>query len=144
MLAPVVSSMSENVLVVANCGQLPECRAMLRWVMPVLQEWPETAWTVWMCDATDCEHVQAALMDTLEAVPKWQDVDTSSFDHDNPICRMLEGNAGLIVLAHDVIARAVLRTLDGLVSGQICISTSDPLVMPLRRSFASLGARAGL
>lgn len=51
---------------------------------------------------------------------------------------------GIVILTQDTIATHVLRALEGLVSGLICIATSDPLAKPFKRSFASLGVSAGI
>jgi hypothetical protein len=131
-------------IIVASCATEAEAWASIRWVLPVLNEWPHQAWAMWLCDSRRCDDARAALIEGPDALPQWTAVDAGDFDADGDICKILAGKMGIVILTHDTIASQALRALEGLVSGLICIATSDPLAKPFKRSFASLGVTAGI
>ncbi|MCB1381276.1 MAG: hypothetical protein KDK89_23325 [Alphaproteobacteria bacterium] len=131
-------------IIVASCVSLPDARATLRWIAPLVAEWPAQAVGIWICDAVDCEDARAAQITDPSAEPQWRRVDASDFDGDGTVCQMLSGKLGLVILTHETIAAQLLRALEGLVAGLVCISTSDPLAKPFKKSFASFGVTAGI
>lgn len=131
-------------IIVASCATEAEAWASIRWVLPVLNEWPRQASAMWLCDSRNCHDARAARIESADAQPQWTQVDAGDFDAHGDICQILAGKVGLLILTQDVIATEVLRSLEGLVSGLVCIATSDPLARPFKRSFASLGVSAGI
>ena len=128
-------------IVAARCATLADARAMTRWVMPVLQEWPRGAWYMWLVDANDCRALQAARMTGDDPEFQWRDIER---DHKAPrdsLCALLGGHFGIVILAHHLIAAEAARSLDGLVSHLTRFAADDELARPLAKSFASFGIK---
>lgn len=138
------SAPAGHAIIVAGCESLAETKAMVRWILPVLQEWPGAAWHIWMADATDCSEIKAAKVNETTEDPDWRPVTHHTTDPSDAVCSILGGRAGLVIMAHNVIAAAALRGLEGLVSAMTSFSASDPLAKPFKKSFASFGVTAGI
>lgn len=138
------SSPAVHAIVVAACDNLPESRAMARWILPVLQAWPKASWHVWLTDATNCTGIKAAKIDLADSEPDWKNVDHQPADGEDPVCRIIGGRTGIVIYAHHVIAQEASRGLDGLVAAMTSFPANDPLARPLKKSFASFGVTAGI
>ena len=138
------SSPAVHAIVVAACDNLPESRAMARWILPVLQSWPKAAWHVWLTDATNCTGIRAAKLEAADGEPDWKDVEHEPAAGEDAVCRIIGGRTGIVIYAHHVIAREASRGLDGLVAAMTSFPANDPLAQPLKRSFASFGVTAGI
>jgi hypothetical protein len=131
-------------IIVAGCNSLSESRAVANWILPVLQEWPKSAWKVWLTDATDCEDIRAALIEDTVENASWKDVDHASETPGDTVCQVVGGRTGLVIFAPETITNAAARSLEGLVSGLASFAVSDPLAKPFKKSFASFGVFAGI
>ena len=139
--APAVQSKS---ILVAACDTLTDSTAMARWILPVLQEWPQPIWHLWMVDATSCHDIRAAKLREAAEVPVWQPVAPGSIVPDSDLCSIVGGRTGLVIFAHDAIVIEAVRGLDGLVAKLAVFAVSDPLAKPFRKYFASFGVYAGI
>ncbi|WP_373503446.1 hypothetical protein [Aestuariivirga sp.] len=134
---------AEQDIVVARCESVAEALAMSKWVLPVLEEWPDVTWSLWIADATDCARLRAAKIGLETAAPEWQPISYEPLSPSDAVCAMLGGHAGLVLLAYHVVSDEAVRSLDGLVSRLTCFPSSDPLGASLRKSFAALGVSTG-
>ncbi len=131
-------------ITVAACGEIKDSYAMLRWIQPVLDEWPRQAWSLWLVDARHCDRVRAAKMGLPAQRAEWVDIDTEEFDANGAVCGVISGQTGLVVYAPEAISQQVLRALEGLAVGLVSFAVNDPLAKPFKRSFASFGVIAGI
>ena len=127
--------------VVARCETLSDVRAMSRWILPVLQQWPSAAWHMWIADVTDCAALKSARIAANGQQLEWRNVERDGPSPQDSLCGMLGGHYGLLILAHHLIAADAARGLDGLVSQLIRFAANDPLVKPLAKSFAAYGVK---
>lgn len=123
---------------------MADSQAMLRWVLPILQEWPSAVWHVWLADATNCNDIKAAKVATDGDGLEWQPVDHENTNSENAVCQIIGGRSGLVILAHHSVATVAARGLDGLVARMVSFPANDPLAKPLTKSFASFGVYAGI
>jgi hypothetical protein len=137
-------SLRSATIVIAGCDTPADSRAMGRWVMPVLKEWPDSAWHLWLVDATDCENVLAAAINDDTETQNWQAVEPPAQRLDDAICKIAGGRTGLVLFAHETIANHATRAMEGLVAAMTSFPASDPLAKPLKNSFASFGVLAGI
>lgn len=138
------AAQSSGAIVVAGCNSLADSLAMSRWLWSELKEWPRAAWQCWIADASDCSSVRAARIKGPEDELEWQKVATNGIGPRHAVCQVIGGRCGLVVVATDSAAHAAIRGLAGLVSGLTCIAANDPIAAPLRNTFASYGAFAGI
>ena len=131
---------NNSTIVVAACNNPADSSALMRWVLPVLEEWPQQAWRAWLSDQSQPGKVRASLVTGSDKQSGWRDIDVSDFAANGGMCRMLGRGSGLVILTHGTIAKHVLRALDGLTSRLACIAANDPAAKPFKRSFASFGA----
>jgi hypothetical protein len=117
---------------------------MIRWILPVLQDWPLPAWHLWMIDATSCHDIRAAKIRDVLDVPDWQSIATDSIAPDSDLCGIVGKRTGLVIFAQDSVVIEAIRSLDGLVAKLAVFAVSDPLAKPFRRYFASFGVDAGI
>ena len=130
---------AEQDIVIARCETVAEAVAMSKWVLPVLEEWPDVAWNLWIADASDCARLRAARIEAETGAPAWIPVQYEPLTPTDAICAMLSGHAGLVLFAYHVVSDQAVRSLDGLVSRLTCFPSSDPMGTSLRKSFAALG-----
>ena len=135
------SSSAVQDIVVARCENLTEAQAMARWILPVLCEWPQSAWHLWLADATDCSAIRAAKLSEEDDRLVWQPVEHEAGAPHDTLTNLLGGHVGIVVLAHHVIAAAAHRHLDGLVSQVISFPANDPLAKPFAKPLAAYGIR---
>ena len=126
-------------IVVAGCDTPADTGALLRWIMPVLEQWPKQSWYAFISEKTKDGAIRAALMSETDCRPFWKDVDASEFSSGGAVCETLGGGSGLIIITKDAIATHVIRALEGLAARMACFATSDPLAKPFKRSFVSFG-----
>lgn len=126
-------------IVVARCETLADAEAMARWLLPILKDWPPSAWHFWLIDATGCEQVKAAKVNAAVTALEWRDVERDAVAKQDAVCGLLGGHYGLVVLAHHVVAAAAIRNLDGLVPRLTSFAATDPLAVSLRKPFAAYG-----
>jgi hypothetical protein len=69
------SSPAMQDILVARCETLADAQAMARWILPVLAEWPASAWHFWIVDATDTTALKATKVVGEENPREWRDVD---------------------------------------------------------------------
>ena len=138
-LNPSAPTMQE--FVVARCETQSEARAMTRWILPVLQQWPSSAWHMWIADASDCSALKSARIAADGQQLEWRNVERYTPSPQDSLCSMLSGHFGLVILGHHLVAADAARGLDGLVSQLIRFAKNDPLVQPLAKSFAAYGVK---
>ena len=129
-------------VIVAACDSLPDSQAMARWILPVLQAWPNATWHAWLADASNCDSIRAARLGRSADDLTWQHVEHVPAEGQDAVCRIIGGRTGLVVYAHHLIAHEVSRGLEGLVAALTSFPANDPLARPLKKSFASLGVSA--
>jgi hypothetical protein len=133
-----------DAIVIAACETVEEAHAILQYALPVLQEWPQPAWSAWITDSADCLNARAAAIRSDEDNLRWQPVDTSEFLGNKVVCDVLGGKSGIVVLAHQTIARKLLATFGGLVGDLHCLSMSDAAAKAFKRPFADFGVMAAV
>jgi hypothetical protein len=133
------ASPSEQDVVVARCDSLENAEATARWVLPIVRDWPEPAWHLWIADATNPAALRAARVNADGEVPDWQPVNYEASGSNDIVCSMLSGRAGLVVLAYHSVASEITRNLDGLVDRMTRFKARDALGKPLHKSFEAFG-----
>lgn len=131
-------------VVVAGCETIAESGALLRWVAPVLDEWPPQSWQAWIAETSGPGKFRAAMFAGGEAELEWREVDVADFDRETDACRSLAFSTGLVFLAHKTVASHLVRALDGLASRMTCFAAGDPAADQFKKYFASFGVSAGL
>jgi hypothetical protein len=142
MTDPSIHFMPRSAIVVAACADVAEANAMMRWLRPVLADWPARTWTAWIADASDSAGPRAALVGEERAPLRWRTVAGQPFQRHGETCRVLGGRAGLVILTHASIARVVIRQLDGLAAELLCMATSEAAGQPFQQEFAGFGITA--
>ena len=133
------SSPWQQDIIVARCDNLVEASAMARWVLPVLEEWPQPAWHLWLADTTDCDAIKAAKMRSDADELEWRSVECDRDKLHDGLCGILGGHAGLVILGHHLVTAAAGRSLLGLVSRMSTFPATDPLAKSLIKPLASFG-----
>lgn len=126
-------------VIIAGCESEAEAMAAMRWLWPVLFRPGQHDPVMLVCDARDCDAARAAPITNPDAAPRWGVFDTASFDHAEPVCHVIGGRYGLIVLADEAQAGAAIRALSGLITQVVLIPPGDPLMLPFSRSLAAFG-----
>jgi hypothetical protein len=128
-------------IVAARCENLGDTQAITRWILPVLQEWPQGAWYLWQVNASDCAALQATRITAEDCEIQWQVVACDAEPPQDDVCRLLGGHFGIVILAHHLVAAEAARKLEGLVSHLMRFPASSEFAKPLARSFASFGVK---
>jgi hypothetical protein len=131
-------------IIIAGCESEAEALAAMRWLWPVLVRHGQPDPVMMICDTRDCDAARAAPVANPDSPPRWEDFDTAIFDHAEPVCHVLGGRHGLVVLADDADrAQQAIRALTGLASRLVRIPPDDPLMVPFNKSFAAMGVLPG-
>ncbi len=128
-------------IIVARCDSVAESQAMAKWILPVLRDWPDSGWHLWVADATDLTAVKAAKLSD-EGPLEWKATSYEAMSPTDAVCAMLGGHAGLVILAHHLVATDAARGLAGLVARLTRFPADDDLGSSLRKSFAEFGVKA--
>ncbi len=128
-------------IVLAACETVEEAFAIVRYVLPILEEWPRSAWSTWVTDARSYR-VRAANVEAGAAGLCWQDVNDREFFGNELVSDVLGDRAGIVVLADQTIARKIASNFHGLVADLCCISSADPAAQSIERPLAALSPAA--
>ena len=77
---------NNSTIVVAACNNPADSSALMRWVLPVLEEWPQQAWRAWLSDQSQPGKVRASLVTGSDKQSGWRDIDVSDFAANGGMC----------------------------------------------------------
>lgn len=137
------SGLRTGSIVLAACETVEEALAIVRYVLPILEEWPRSAWSSWIIDSSG-RRVRAANVEAGAASLRWQDVIGSDLLGDELVSDVLGDKAGIVVVADQPIARIIAANFHGLVADLCCISAADPAAKSLKRPLAALSPAAAM
>jgi hypothetical protein len=129
-------------VLIAGCDSEAEALAAMRWIWPVVDAPDAPPPMLVVCDTRDCAAARAAPVNDPHLPPRWDQFDTAVFDHAEPVCHVLGGRFGLILLADADRTDRAARALAGISACLVCIRPGDPLMAPVNRTFAAFGLMA--
>jgi hypothetical protein len=129
-------------VVFAATAHVSGAEALMRWLVPVLDNWPRALWNAVIVDGSSPGQSRAALVNGDGSRRGWTDVDYSIVKDEAQDHLMLRGRAGLAIQAPQGIAREIEHALFGIASELRRVEPATPGTTPYRNFFASFGVRA--
>jgi hypothetical protein len=129
-------------VVFAATPHVSGAEALMRWLVPVLDNWPRALWNAVIVDGSGPGQSRAALANGDGTPRGWKDIDYSTVEEETRDHLMLCGRAGLAIQAPQGIAREIERALFGIASELRRVEPAAPGTSPYRDFFASFGVRA--
>jgi hypothetical protein len=136
-----MNSIANDILLAAT-ATLDEAGAMMRWLYPVLAEWPRSSWNAWLVDATVNGAPRVALIGFDGRHQEWRDIDAGELGLDTDHCQIFAGRTGIVLLAPHGVVREAEHAIYGIASDTLRIRPETPAVIPYREFFASFGVSA--